>query len=115
MEVLFWSGCQQVLMRVSALHLPICIRKTEYEKEERFWGELSQYQKGSRRLGAKEKQQLGLKLTEGKKVLSFRGYRRLAMKLFESGRKEHISAHLFLVLDWNLIARAVCWSPDEPH
>ena len=58
------------------------------------------------RIKAKEKQHLGLKLSEGKKVLLFIGYRKVTLIMFESLRKQHIAAHLFLVLDWNLIARA---------
>jgi hypothetical protein len=81
-------------------------KKTGCKREEIMWNKLSQYKKGCRRAIANEKQELGLRLSEGKKVLSFRGYKKMAMKLFESGKKEHIAAHLFLILDWNLIARA---------
>jgi phage-related protein len=49
---------------------------------------------------------LALKLNEGKKPMSREVYSFLAQKLFESERKEHIFAHLFLVLDWNLMKRA---------
>ena len=38
--------------------------------------------------------------------MSFAAHRLLARILFKSEKPEHIHAHTFLVLDWNLISRA---------
>lgn len=61
---------------------------------------MSVYLKGSKRLGKGAKQALGLSLSEGKKPMSLTVYRKLCEWLFSSADKEHIFAHLFLVLDW---------------
>ena len=53
-----------------------------------------------------EKHDVGLKLTEVKKALSFQAYKCLAEIIFRSDNIEHISAHTFLVLGWKLIAQA---------
>ena len=42
------------------------------------------YKKGTRRLAAKERKQLGLAATEGNKPLPFRAYKYLAKFFFES-------------------------------
>ena len=57
-------------------------------------------------MAASEKYDIGLKLIEGKKALSFQAYKRLAEILFRSEKIEHISTHTFLVLEWNLIAQS---------
>jgi len=49
---------------------------------------------------------LGLSLAEGKKPLPIAAYKELARILFESEKPEHVAAHAFLILAWNLIARA---------
>ena len=64
------------------------------------------YCKGSKRKGRRLKQDLGLDISEGKKAMSKNVYSFLAKKLFESKDPEHLFAHLFLVLDWNLMKRA---------
>jgi len=61
---------------------------------------LSRYAKGSKRLSRKLKQNLGLKLTEGKAAMSKKVYTFLAQYLFKSRKQEHIFAHMFLILDW---------------
>jgi hypothetical protein len=38
--------------------------------------------------------------------LPFEAFKLLAQILFESEKQEHIAAHLFLLLEWNLISRA---------
>ena len=58
--------------------------------------------KGSRRIAASDKHDLGLKLIEGKKALSFQAYKRLAEILFWRKKIEHISTHTFLVLECSL-------------
>mmetsp|Transcript_21038 Transcript_21038/g.25871 ORF Transcript_21038/g.25871 Transcript_21038/m.25871 type:complete len:633 (+) Transcript_21038:146-2044(+) len=64
------------------------------------------YVKGSRRLNLLAKQTLGLKISEGKEHMTFEVYSKIARILFESGQPEHIFAHLFFILDWNLMKRA---------
>ena len=64
------------------------------------------YKQGSRRTAAREKKKLGLSTVEGKKHLPFAAYRLLAKILFESEKLEHVYAHTFIVLKWNLISRA---------
>ena len=59
-----------------------------------------------RGVAASDKQDLGLKSSEGKKFLYFQAYKRLAEIIFRSKKIEHIAAHTFIVLEWNLIARA---------
>ena len=49
---------------------------------------------------------LGMSTVEGKSPLPFAAYRLLAKILFQSKKSEHIFAHTFLVLAWNLISRA---------
>ena len=60
--------------------------------------------KGSSRIAALEKYELVLRLIEGKKTLSFQAYKRLAEILFLNEKIENISAHTFLIIEWNLIA-----------
>jgi len=64
------------------------------------------YKKGSRRVAAKWKTLPGLRHAEGKRILLFRGFRLPAQKLLETDKKECLTAHFFILLDWNLIARA---------
>ena len=86
--------------------LAFLFKKSGAVRDLDMWKKLSNYKKGSRRVAAKEKTLHGLRHDEGKRVLSFRGFRLLAQKLLESDKKECIAAHFFLLLDWNLIARA---------
>ena len=61
---------------------------------------MSLYCKGSKRKGRQLKQSLGLAISEGKKPMSREVYSFIAKKMFESGKREHIFSHLFLLLDW---------------
>ena len=70
-----------------------------------LWAKLKVYKAGSRRTSARVKKNLGLSTVEGKKHLPFVEYRLLTRILFESSKPEHIFAHTFLVLEWNLISR----------
>ena len=71
-----------------------------------LWHKLGSYKRGSRRAGAQQKKKLGLNQTEGKAALPFAAYQYLASILFESEDPEDVAAHTFLVLEWNLVARA---------
>ena len=61
---------------------------------------------GKRRADLKEKEGLGLSITEGKRPLSQEAFELLAKTLFYREKKEHIFAHVFLVLDWTLMKQA---------
>ena len=69
-----------------------------------LWKKLNTYKKGSRREAARERKKLGLSMTEGKKHLPFAAYRYLANILFTSASPEHVPAHTFLLMEWNLMS-----------
>ena len=81
-------------------------RQSGIDRSEEIKGGVSLYCKGSKRKCRKLKQDLGLEISEGKKAMSKAVYSFLAKKWFLSRDPEHIFAHLFLVLDWNLMKRA---------
>jgi hypothetical protein len=76
------------------------------ESVKEMWQTIPQYKKGSAGTGAKQRQQLGLRQNEGRDPFPFAAYIYLAEILAQSTDLEHVSANLFLVLDWNLISRA---------
>ena len=82
------------------------ISKEQNEITKELWTKLSGYNKGTRRMGGNEKRSLGLSTDEGKKPLPFAAYKYLAKILFESKKAEHVGAHTFLLIAWNLISRA---------
>ncbi|GFH59857.1 hypothetical protein CTEN210_16333 [Chaetoceros tenuissimus] len=67
---------------------------------------LARYIKGSARINLAAKTILGLKIVEGKSHMTLPVYELIAKKLFQSEKPEHIMAHTFFVLDWNLMKRA---------
>ena len=67
---------------------------------------LSVFIAGKQRTGLKEKENLGLSLSDGKKALGREAFELIAKTLFVSEQKEHIFTHLFFVLDWVLMKRA---------
>ena len=71
-----------------------------------LWKQIALYMKGTRRTGAREKQALGLRIIEGKDPMPFAAYVKLASILACSQDTEHVVAHLFLLLDWNMVSRA---------
>ena len=75
-------------------------RQSGCERPEEIKHGLSLYCSGSRRKGKQMKQGLALRLTEGKTKMNIATYKFIARHLFQSAKKEHIFAHLFLVLDW---------------
>jgi hypothetical protein len=66
----------------------------------------SRYIKGSKRINLAAKQTLGLKILEGKSHMTVAVYEFLCKAMFESKKPEHIFAHTFTALDWNLMKRA---------
>ena len=95
------SAYQGVRSAIGYVYKMACVRMPDYMVDH-----LRKFIAGKRRTGLKEKQHLGLKITEGKRAMSFEAYELIAKYLFHSGKKEHIFAHLFMVLDWNLMKRA---------
>ena len=75
---------QLLNFRFSETHLYLECGIDEEKTSKELWTQLSSYKKGSRRLAVKERKQLGLAATEGKKPLPFRAYKYLAKILFES-------------------------------
>ena len=71
-----------------------------------LWEKLSYYKKCLRHVAATENQDFVLKLTEIKRALSFHTYKLLTTIIFKSEKVEYITAHAFLILEWNLINRA---------
>ena len=67
---------------------------------------MSSYKKCSRRTKSPEKKYIGSKSTERKKAFYFQSYKRLEDIIFQSEKIGNISAHTFIVLEWNLIERA---------
>jgi len=67
---------------------------------------LAKYVKGRKRLTVRMKQSLALKISEGKRAMTCNVYNFIAKLLFNSSSREHIFAHLFLVLDWSLMKRS---------
>ena len=98
------SAFDRACSSLSHLYLEVGLDKEVVSKD--LWVQLSTYKKGSRRAGAKERNKLGLSTVEGKKHLPFMGYRLLARLLFESDHPEHVYAHTFLIIDWNLVSRS---------
>ena len=62
--------------------------------------------RGTGRLAVKERKRFGLDATEGKEPLPWRAYKYLAKILFESDEPDHVAAHTFLLLEWNIKSRA---------
>lgn len=68
---------------------------------------------------------IGLSNSKRRLPLPFEAFNLLAQILFESEKQEHIAAHLFLLLEWNLISRAemvvsalidvICYNSDTIH
>ena len=76
------------------------------ESTKHQWKNFTAYKKSVRRIGVTEKTAIGVSTAEGKLPLPFAVYKFLAQILFESEKPEHIAAHTFLVLKWNLISHA---------
>ena len=71
-----------------------------------LWSKLLSYKKGSRRIAASEKHDLGLKLTEGNKALYSQAYKRITEMISQSNKIEHVADHTFIVLEWILISQS---------
>ena len=71
-----------------------------------FQQEMSTFTRGIKRKVTQEKLELGHSLEEGKKPMNFDVYKLMCRKMLQLNSDEGSFAHLFLVLEWNLMARA---------
>ena len=67
---------------------------------------MSTFSRGIKRKVTQEKLESGLSLEEGKKEMNFDVYKLMCRKMLEMNSKEGPFAHLFLILEWNLMACA---------
>ena len=77
-----------------------------FEMSADFRREMSQFNRGMKRKVAEERENAGSSLEEGKKAMNIEVYKLMCKKLFESGHEDAAFAHLYLVLEWNLMARS---------
>ena len=64
-----------------------------------LWTKLSIFKKETRRRCTSKKQEHGLKISEGKRPLSYQAYRELSKILFASDDKRKVAVHAFLTLE----------------
>ena len=67
---------------------------------------MSTFSRGIKRQVTQEKMESGLSLEEGKKAMNFDVYKLMCRKMLEISSDEGPLAHLFLILEWNLMACA---------
>ena len=71
-----------------------------------FRRDMCQFNRGMKRKVAEQGENSGSSLEEGKKAMNIEVYKLMCKKLFESGHEDAAFAHLYLVLEWNLMARS---------
>ena len=71
-----------------------------------FQQDMATFNRGIKRKVTQEKMEAGLSLEEGKKAMNFDVYKLMCGKMLTMNSDEGSFAHLFLVLEWNLMARA---------
>ena len=76
------------------------------EIPDKFRQEMSTFSRGIKRKVTQEKMESGLSLEKGKKTMNFDVYKLMCQKMLEINSDEGPFAHLFLILEWNLMARA---------
>ena len=82
-------------------------KRAGVQMTQKFEQSMAQFIAGCKRTIPKEKQELAQKITEGKEPMSVEVYEYIAKEMFESDKAEHsLFAHLFFLLDWNLMKRA---------
>ena len=69
-----------------------------------FKVELSQFMSGMKRMAAFQNDESGEILDEGKKSMSYEVYKKLWELLFEGEGDDYAFAHVFLAIEWNLLA-----------
>ena len=83
------------------------VRSNESHEEtmtEEFKIELSQFMSGMKRKVASQKTGSGESFDEGKKSISYGVYKKLCELLFEGEGDDYAFTHMFLTLEWNLLA-----------
>ena len=71
-----------------------------------FREDMGNFMRGIKRKVATQKQAQGIRAEEGKAVMSFDCYHKLCELMLKSEDDESICGHLFLKLEWNLMARS---------
>lgn len=94
-----------VTSALSCLFTDCKIARDVNETVKHMWETIPLYKKGSGRKGAKERQSIGLRQTEGKDPMPFAAFLYLAEVLCKSKDPELITAHLFLIIDLNRFSR----------
>ena len=82
------------------------INKAGYKISPEFQKDLNTFQRGMKRKVTSKKVKSGRSLEEGKKPMNFDVYKLMCKKLLQMEKDEGAFAHLFLILEWNLMARA---------
>jgi hypothetical protein len=67
---------------------------------------LKEFMGGIKRTAVTEKKESGVSLDEGKKSMSYEVYSMLCSILSKGDSDEHLFAHAYLTLEWNLMARS---------
>jgi hypothetical protein len=81
-------------------------REAKIEMDQMTRIEVSSLMRGYRRTIADEKLAGRMKVFEGKRPITFRGYAMLAKYALQSQKKDSLFAHLYVVLCWNLFSRS---------
>ena len=66
--------------------------------------ELSQFMSGMKRTVTSQKSKRGIILDDGKKSMNYEFCKKLCKLLFEGEGDDYTFAHVFLTLEWNLLA-----------
>ena len=81
-------------------------KRARYEVDEDFRRDMSLFNKGMKRKVVKDKIEAGVSLEEGKKKMNINVFKLMCSKFAESGTEDAMFAHLYLILEWNLMARS---------
>jgi hypothetical protein len=82
------SSYESACSALSHLYTDAGLNKEAISPE--LWKKLSSYKKGSRRMGASEKNDFGLKLSEGKRPLSYQAKISASRRFYSEVRKRNI-------------------------
>jgi integrase len=81
-------------------------REAKIEMDQATRIEVTSLMRGYKRTIADEKLAGRMKVFEGKRPITFRGYAMLAKYALKSQEKDSVFAHLYIVLCWNLFSRS---------
>ena len=81
-------------------------RRSGREVGKEFEKKLTEFMSGMKRTVAADKRDKGETLDEGKKPMSYDAYKALCQIFFKGESDEHLFAHVFIILQWNLMARS---------